>query len=550
MSINIIDTPLDFQPVYSDGLFFTVSADTTNTYSFRYVYDLYVNDELVFQGKATPNPYDLGVIDVSRILTTYTENNPVSDYNGTPIYTHQSFPFSRPYTNETISYEAFFGYEYSSTPDGVITGFTGNGNDVGPPTYSGGLRKVFYSTMGVNGRATQQDFNMSPFILSGNPIGTYPTTSGLFLTNSPRIRDIQSTEYYTLGFTNYYLNGGSMLSEPYYVEYKFYDDQGVLLDTQQFQNILDNGGGPLPDCTWVYPSYYTLVPTGNTEWNTLYVGAGPMNLQQIMPADTAQYTVQLFGKFTGSTSPPSLTPTPTPTPTPTNACPTCYRYQVENPSTTTGAELYYLECPGSVYRRVILSPSQIIQIDCACAHSLVYEQYLIVSILGTCNDLTPTPTPTLTPTPTSCACNGYTITNTDLESQLRVDYVDCNLVTQVLFLNPGLGTSFCACSGSVAPSGASYDLVDTGACVPDPTPTPTMTSTPSATIPTEFTYYYQVQDCDNPLLFTVVGSNTFYPIGRILRLNNGSCAEIVGTDLGPHFFTVIGSYLTCESCPR
>ena len=41
MSINIIDTPLDFQPVYSDGLFFTVSANTTDTYSFRYVYDLY-----------------------------------------------------------------------------------------------------------------------------------------------------------------------------------------------------------------------------------------------------------------------------------------------------------------------------------------------------------------------------------------------------------------------------------------------------------------------------------------------------------------------------
>lgn len=83
-----------------------------------------------------------------------------------------------------------------------------------------------------------------------------------------------------------------------------------------------------------------------------------------------------------------------------------------------------------------------------------------------------------------------------------------------------------------------------------PTLTPTPTVTPTATIPSVFSYYYQAQDCDNPLLFTVVGSNTFYPIGRILKLNTGRCAEIVGTDVGPHLTTVVGSYLTCEACPR
>jgi hypothetical protein len=52
MSVIFTNTPEQFQPVLSDGIFFTASADTTNTYNFRYVYDLYVNDELVFQGKA------------------------------------------------------------------------------------------------------------------------------------------------------------------------------------------------------------------------------------------------------------------------------------------------------------------------------------------------------------------------------------------------------------------------------------------------------------------------------------------------------------------
>ena len=51
MSLVITDTPQAFQPVYSDGLYFTISADTTNTFKFRYVYDLYVEGNLVFQGR-------------------------------------------------------------------------------------------------------------------------------------------------------------------------------------------------------------------------------------------------------------------------------------------------------------------------------------------------------------------------------------------------------------------------------------------------------------------------------------------------------------------
>lgn len=490
--INILDTPEDFQPVYSDGLFFTISADTEDKYKFRYVYDLYVEDTLVFQGKSTPNPYGLGVIDLSRIVKTYTENNPISYYNTTPIYTHQTFPFSRPSLKETINYRVLFGYEYSDTPNGSITGFTGTG-EIGAPGFPSDLFKTFYSTMGVNGRATQQDFNISPFVLSGSPVGTNPTTSGLFLTNSPRIRDIQSDEYYTLGFTNYYLNSGSLLSQPYYVEYKFYDDQGALLDTQRFQNILTNGGGPLPDCSWVYQSYYNNTPTGNTEWNTLYVGAGPKNLENIMPANTVQYTVQLFGNFTGTTAPPTPTPSATPTPTPTPGCSTCYEYQITNPSPSDAANVYYTECANGPVRFITVGPNQTTIIECACANSLIYEAYLEVTVLSICGNLTPTPTPTLTPTPTSCSCTSYTITNTGEESLLTVNYVDCNYVSQVLYIAPGLGQSFCACSGSVNATGSTYDLVNYGECL-SPTPTPTPSPTTTYCAPKEWT----VSECTSP----------------------------------------------------
>lgn len=494
MSLSIIDTPEDFQPVYSDGLFFTISADTTDKYKFRYTYEVYVDDLPVFAGKSTPNPYGLGVIDVSRIVKTYTTNNPISYYNTTPIYTHQTFPFSRPSQPEVINYKCYFGYEYSNTPNGSISGFTGLGDDttgdIGNPAVETNLYKTFYSTMGVNGRATQQDFNILPFVLSGTPVGTDPTTSGLFLTNSPRYRDIQTTEYYTLGFTNYYLNSGSLLSEPYYVEYNFYDDSGALLDTQQYMNITINGG-MLPDCSWVYPSYYNNVTTGNTEWNTLDVGAGPLNLGNIIPPGTVQYTVQLFGKFTGTTSPPVPSPTPTPTPSSTPGCAQCYTYDITNPSLESAATLYYTECSQGPVRVISIPPNSVWRIDCACEGSLIYEAALVVLIVESCGGV-PTPTPTPTPSPTPCLCEGYTITNTDGESQVTVDFLSCDRVPQQIILNPGLGQSFCACIGSVSVSGGTYDLVDTGVCNPEPSPTPT--PTPSSTPPYCTCLLYELQN--------------------------------------------------------
>ena len=123
--INFTHTPPTFTPVYTDGLFFTVSADT-NHFKFRYVYDLYVNGTLAFEGKATPNPFDLGVIDLSRILKTYTENNPISSWNKVPIYTHQTFPFSIPYKDEVIYYDLYVGYEYADSEISQVTGFTGS----------------------------------------------------------------------------------------------------------------------------------------------------------------------------------------------------------------------------------------------------------------------------------------------------------------------------------------------------------------------------------------------------------------------------------------
>jgi len=329
--------------------------------------------------------------------------------------------------------------------------------------------------MGVNGRATQQDFDIDPFVLSGSPVGVNPTLTGLFLTNSPRTRDIQDTEWYTLGFTNYYLDT-TTLSEPYYVEYNFYDDEGNLLSTEKIDNILSNGGGPRANCLDVYQALPLVIPSGGTDYNTLYVGAGPLNLEDIIPANTKQYTVQLFGKFTGSTQPIPATPTPTPTPSATPLSCSCQEYEVYNPSPEAQGIIQFRDC-NNIPQILVVNPLETFYI-CVCN----LGDYIVSGVLNVTN--------TGQCIPPTCTCTSYTITNTDGESQLTVNWVDCDFNPQTTILNPGLGTSFCACQGTVTASGASYSLIDVGPCGVTPTPTPT----PSATPPACPCYQYELQN--------------------------------------------------------
>ena len=480
--INILKTPENFQPAFSDGLFFTISADTTDKYKFRYTYQIYVDDNMIFDGKATPNSYDYGVVDVSRIVNTYTENNPISLWDSTPIYQHKTFPFSRPYQDAVVKYQVKFGYEYSDTALGAVTGFTGSGDTLGQPGVDGGVFKAYYGTYGVNGRATQQDFSFTPFVLSGSPIGTYPTTSGLYLTNSPRIRNIQDSEYYTLGFSNYYLDG-STLSEPYYVEYKFYDNQGTELTAVTIDNITVNGGGPRTNCDDVYQSIYLETPTGNTDYNLMYVGAGPKNLQDIIPVNTAQYTVQLYGKFTGTTSPINPTPTPTPTPSPTPSTTICVYYRVTN-STQNYCNFSYVSCDLITNPTVVLAPGQT-QTVCAVENSLVYECLLTVVEDGYCGG--------------ACECWSYTVTCDALsESQCRISYVDCDENPQLIILNPTEGQSFCGCRGGVTIIEGSVTYEEFAACGSTPvtpTPTPTPSSTPPTPTPSCTYREWEIDEC-------------------------------------------------------
>lgn len=490
MSLAIVDTPAPFQPVLSDGLFFTLSSNTydaQSTFKFRFVYELYVEGELVFQGKCSPNPFGLGIVDLQQILESYTNSLPVSYWNTTPIYTHQTFPFSRPASEETLTYQIKCGYEYASSEIAGVTGFTGDASTIGPPAVESLYYKTFRSTMGTNPRATQQDFNIGPFVLSGSPTSIYPTTSGLFLTNAPRILDVSPEDNFVLGFTNYYLQSGTtptILSEPYYVEYNFYDDSGALILTEQYDNILSNGGGPRSSGCDVYPALYLIDPWTGTNFNTLYVGAGPANIPTL-PANCAQYTVQLFGLFEGETTPiqptPSPTPTPTsspftsPTPTPSSTppCSSCDRYTIEYTGLSEFGSATYVKCDTGASTNFKPFPT-VIYVVCSCSTPTGLD--LDVINIGPCNE-TPTPTPT-----PGCVCIEYQI-DSERPDTTGGNYIDCYGQLQSFTLGGFSTLIFCACEGEVLVEPGVY-ISELGSCVvPSLTPTPTPTRTPPVPTP-------------------------------------------------------------------
>jgi len=568
MSVTYQQLPTEFQPVLSDGIFMTVTSSTYNvltTYKFKYLYNLFVDGVLVFEGKCSPNPYGVGIIDLQQVLETYTDSLPVSYWNTTPIYTHQTVGFSRPANVETINYEVRCGYEYSDSPLGQITGFTGIGSGVGLPSQSSGSFKVFRSTMGTNGRATQQSFDIDPYVLSGTPVGQYPTTSGLFLTNAPRIMDVQSSDFYTLGFTNYYLwsGGTSMgLSEPYYVLYNFYDDQGTLITGYTMENITTNGGGPRTNCNDVYQQLYLIDPiTGTTEFNTLYVGAGPQNLP-VLPNNTRQYTVQLYGKFTGSTTPYPVTPTPTPTPsstglpprptpTPTSTppCPDCDTFDLTYTGDGSQTTVTIVNCDNGLSQNVVLLAGLTYRV-CSCGEPFTGGDVDIVNF-GPC-PLSPTPTPSATP---GCVCEEYSVENLNPYSAV-IQYLKCDGDSLTLVLPPFDNTQICACQGSiVADPNVNIQLLGPCSITPTPTPSVTPTSSPPPVTPSPTTsgyaYYYLAENCDVPGDTRCFASNSVFVPGKVIKgLVLPECYEILDFCSAPQDDVVINSYDDCPSCPR
>lgn len=276
---------------------------------------------------------------------------------------------------------------------------------------------------------------------------------------------------------------------------------------------------------------------------------------------------------------PDITPLPSPTPVACDTTCTYYQWENENPWL---AGVTYKDCyTGDLVQITIGSFN--IAFGCNCdSFTPILDSGVRVNSISECPDLTPTPTPssaTQTPTPTPTltpnACYEYQIEN---ENPYSVSYGFTNCCTGVKDIDTlGAGQIAFVCSttvpqGSVVVNSTSYPCsipcpspTPTPASSNTPTPTPpvtetpvptptvtrtqTVTPTPSQSLET-YSYFYEAVNCNDPLDGYVVGSNTFYTIGKVLKLTNGVCAEIQGETVGPQNSTEIASYNSCDSCPR
>jgi len=194
----------------------------------------------------------------------------------------------------------------------------------------------------------------------------------------------------------------------------------------------------------------------------LYVGGGPRNISGITPSNAVQYTVQLFGKFTGTTSPIQPTPTPTPTPSPTRQnCP-CITYQVSNPSLLAQGFFTYTDCIG-VSQLLVVNPGEEFFV-CVCnSTSWSTEGPLVVVYDGSCVQVTPTPTPT--PSSTPCQCGEYEVDTTGIiigAPVLLYTFCDGTPITMDLQLNQIY--LLCGCVGTFDCSDPEVIITYAGPC--------------------------------------------------------------------------------------
>jgi len=399
------------QPTLSPDNYFVLSASTNTEDKFRYKFELYIFNEKVFSGTATPNPEGLGIIPIGDIIHNYTKNAPVAyestETSGSTIFVHQTSYLSTPLQDEVVEWWCNFGEEHSKGANLPPVGFTGIGNTQGDPSFPSGAKKSFLGTMGRNIYSNLPKLDTDKFFMSGYD-GIFPSEQGLFLTNSPRIRNISSDEYFTLSCFNYKLPSDEVgnYSYVYAVNYRFYDESESLLTGYTIDNIRSNGGGPRDDCNETYPLY--TLPSGetSTQWNILHVAAGPRSIY--IPDDTAFYRVQLQGYYVSGGT------TPTPTPTPTTSLPSGYTswemvnccnaddtilLGLETASGYTGFCIYY---NNRCYYANQQSPGATNYVSggadyANCEGCIADHSCPVTPTKG--DDSTPTPTPTYTPTP-------------------------------------------------------------------------------------------------------------------------------------------------------
>jgi hypothetical protein len=400
--ITLLSTPRKYQPAYGNTVLQFTSTAQTAYYKYRYVVDIYADNEFISRLKITPQNNDWGQCDISDIMKNYTNSNPVNmgcDDN-TPINICKWGWLDE----DIIDFRVFVGEEYATTENGDTLIYDGKGN-VGDPAVSWGTSKK-YLFNGVKEWFDGKYFDSSVFYLNTSlPTTPEPWDTHRYLTNAPRVQYIQDNEYATLSALNTILladrtiseGGNTYSSEPIFsARFEFYDVNDGLVSSARTYNIIDNCGWRL-NCSGATGTIPIFVDYSKKYIS--YLGTGTANLDShgiSYPSSTKYYRVCLEKAI----PPPQATPTPTPsmTPTPSATPPTCdcRVYEIYNPY-EYAVTITYEPCPGGSTSAFTASSVSYSTLESCSTPPPVLGDVTITEI-GSCVCNPPSPSPTPSPT--------------------------------------------------------------------------------------------------------------------------------------------------------
>jgi hypothetical protein len=289
--VSTLKNPPLWSPAYNP-IIWEVQSDQINQFKFRYVFDVYINDNTYLRYRIPANPAGAGLIDVSSLVQG-------------ALTVAQNLPFlstTRFYDGDGLAARVYckVGEEYAAsvTSDPIL--YDGLGN-VGAPAYGlyadGDWRPAPNNTTPVVAWASGQgaNENYDYMLTSGEAILTYemglgditPDTLGKFLTRCPYTpQTIRSDENFTLTWLNRnFETGVTGYVFPYAMKAEVSLDGAVVGHTDYIATEA-NGG--------VWPTCSTLPPLGTG-------ASGPENMLysfKINPADITSITKDqevLFG---------------------------------------------------------------------------------------------------------------------------------------------------------------------------------------------------------------------------------------------------------------
>ena len=248
--VTIINSPPVWSPAYNP-IVWKVDSDETTKPKFRYVFDVYVDNDTPVRFKVPPNPFGKGTIDVSTFVQSKVlipENLPFLD--GAPFLSGQGLA-AKVYIK--------VGEEYASSLTSEALLYDGLGN-LGEPAFGlyalNEAPALDATTPVIAWAAALSPDRFFNYVTSEGadilPYQMSTATPGKFLTDCPLPhQNIRSDETFTLSWIKSVEDGTAAGTWPYAVRSSLYKD-GVYLGYSDSINTEANGGY-WPSCS-VLPS--------------------------------------------------------------------------------------------------------------------------------------------------------------------------------------------------------------------------------------------------------------------------------------------------------